>query len=124
MQWVTMWRARTAMLVARIDACRGWLVATLILGGVFLVIQGSEWVRLIRYGLRISSGTYGGMFYSVIGVHAVHVIIAVVVLAVVLCRARRARYDVARRIDVEVAHLFWTFVVAVWPMLYVLVYLL
>ena len=64
------------------------------------------------------------MFSSVIGVHAVHVIIAVGVLAVVLWRARRSCYDVARHIDVEVAHLFWTFVVAVWPMRYVLVSLL
>ncbi len=53
-----------------------------------------------------------------------HVAIALAVVAAVLWRARRAHYDVARQTDVEVTALFWMFVVTVWPLLYVLVYLL
>ncbi|MGD9762593.1 MAG: heme-copper oxidase subunit III [Candidatus Binatia bacterium] len=120
---IAIWRARSAVFAVRMEACRRWLIATLLLGGAFVGVQGCEWARLIGYGLRISSGTYGGMFYTVIGTHALHVVAAVAVLAAVLWRARRGRYDVKRQTDVEVAYLYWIFVVAVWPVLYVLVYL-
>lgn len=121
---VTMWLALRAARLTRVTTCRRWLAVTLGLGALFLLVQGSEWARLISYGLRISSGTYGGMFYTVIGAHALHVVVAVVLLAVVLWRGRRGRFAYERQTDVEVCQLFWTFVVAVWPVLYVLVYLL
>lgn len=120
----SMWQALRAVRVAHLTACRRWLAITLGLGAVFLLVQGSEWVRLIGYGLRVSSGTYGGMFYSLIGMHALHVLIGVLVLAGVLWRGRGRPYGRARHIDVAVGYLYWSFVVAVWPLLYVLVYLI
>jgi heme/copper-type cytochrome/quinol oxidase subunit 3 len=119
----TMWQALRAIRMAHLAACRRWLAVTLGLGAVFLLIQGSEWVRLIGFGLRVSSGTYGGMFYALIGMHALHVLVAVVVLGLVLWRAHGRPYGRARHVDVTVGSLYWLFVVAVWPLLYVLVYL-
>lgn len=121
---VTMWLARRAARLTHVSACRHWLAATWGLGTLFLLVQGTEWARLIGYGLRISSGTYGGMFYTVVGAHALHVVVAVVLLGVVFWRGRRQWFAKERQTDVEVCHLFWTFVVAVWPVLYGLVYLL
>ncbi len=121
---VTMWLAFRAARLTRVTSCRRWLATTLALGTLFLVVQGSEWARLIGYGLRISSGTYGGMFYTVIGAHALHVVVAVLLLATVLWRGRRGRFAYERQTDVQVCFIFWTFVVAVWPILYGLVYLL
>ncbi len=121
---VTVWQALRAARGGDRVASRRWLGLTLALGTTFLLVQGSEWVRLIGYGLRISSGTYGGMFYSLIGLHALHVVAAVAILAVVLWRGRGAYFTRARQVDVAVGHLYWCFVVAVWPPLYVLVYLL
>src|SRR5262249_31793829 len=40
------------------------------LGIAFLLVQGYEWVRLVGYGLTMSSGAYGATFYTLIGVHA------------------------------------------------------
>ena len=120
----TMWAALRAAHLTRTTACRRWLAATLTLGTLFLVVQGTEWMRLIDYGMRISSGTYGGMFYALIGLHALHVVVAILLLGLVLWRGRHGRFAAERQTDVEVCHLFWTFVVAVWPVLYGLVYLL
>ncbi|MBX3025385.1 heme-copper oxidase subunit III [bacterium] len=120
----TVWRAARAARVAARAACRRWLWATLLLGVVFLVAQGSEWARLIGYGLRLSSGIYGGMFYSLIGLHGLHVIAAVLILGIVLWRGRAIAFTHARRVDVAVSHLYWMFVVAMWPPLYLMVYLL
>ena len=51
-----------------------WVWAlTAALGGVFLLIQGYEWARLIHFGLTVSSSIYGGLFYTLIGFHAFHV---------------------------------------------------
>lgn len=117
----TVWRALRAARSGDRAGCRRWLALTLGLGATFLLVQGSEWLRLIGFGLRVSSGTYGGMFYSLIGVHALHVAVAVVVLAAVLWRDHGRCVDRVRLVDVAVGHLYWSFVVAVWPPLYALV---
>jgi cytochrome c oxidase subunit 3 len=100
-----------------------WLAATAALGVVFLLVQGAEWLRLLGYGLRISSGTYGATFYALIGCHALHVLGGVMTLLWVLRQAARRRYSAREHVAVEVGLLYWFFVVGVWPVLYVLVYL-
>lgn len=119
----TMWRARRAARAGDRVSCWRWLAATVGLGAIFLLVQGSEWIRLVAFGLRVSSGTYGGLFYSLIGAHALHVVAAVAVLAAVWWRDHPGRLRRARLVDVSVAHLYWSFVVAVWLPLYALVYL-
>lgn len=101
----------------------GYLLLTAFLGALFLSVQGYEWVRLVRFGLTMSSGLYGATFYTLIGCHGVHVLAAVLWLGVVLVRALRGRYTAERHTGVELCALYWTFVVALWPVLYGLVYL-
>jgi len=100
-----------------------WLGTTLGLGTVFLLVQGFEWTRLIRFGLTLSSGIYGSTFYTLIGCHALHVLGSVVWLSIVLHLARRGRFTAERRTGVEVCGMYWFFVVGLWPVLYGLVYL-
>jgi heme/copper-type cytochrome/quinol oxidase subunit 3 len=64
------------------------------------------------------------MFYAIIGTHALHVAIAIGVLGAVLWRGRHGRFAVERQTDVEVCYLYWSFVVLMWPILYLLVYVL
>jgi heme/copper-type cytochrome/quinol oxidase subunit 3 len=100
-----------------------WLVATAALGVAFLLVQGTEWVALVGHGLRVSSGPYGATFCALVGSHGLHVAAAVVTLLVLLGRARRAPSAAQCRSRDEACRLYWFFVVAVWPVLYVLVYL-
>ena len=88
-----------------------------------LLVQGVEWVQLIRHGLRASSSPYGGTFYTLIGCHAVHVLAAVITLVVLLAWIGRTRRIERWQTPIAVCRLYWLFVVAVWPLLYVLVYL-
>jgi heme/copper-type cytochrome/quinol oxidase subunit 3 len=99
------------------------LVATAVLGLVFLAVQGYEWFRLIRFGLTMSSGVYGATFYIIVGCHAAHVLAAVVWLAVVLARARVSPLSARGLTRVRLLAAYWTFVVVLWPALYALVYL-
>ena len=100
-----------------------WLAWTWGLGALFLVIQGVEWTRLVHFGLRVSSGIYGATFYTLIGVHGVHVLGAAAWLGGVLWLARRGRFTQHRHVALECCAIYWHFVVALWPVLYVLVYL-
>lgn len=102
-------------------AAMRWLAVTLGLAVTFLIVQGVEWARLMGFGLRATRSLYGGMFYTLIGSHAAHVVAAVAALAVLALRCAAGR---ARRSEFAVIQLYWLFVVGLWPLLYVMVYLL
>lgn len=99
------------------------LAWTALLGAVFLLIQGYEWLRMIHFGLTKSSSVYGGLFYTLIGAHGVHVIGGLIWLSIVCWQAKRGRFTKKDFVGVQTARLYWTFVVALWPVLYGLVYL-
>ncbi|HYK63996.1 MAG TPA: cytochrome c oxidase subunit 3, partial [Patescibacteria group bacterium] len=103
---------------------RRYLLATLALGVTFLAVQGSEWVRLVAHGLRLSSGAYGGTFYILIGCHGAHVTAGVIWLACVVWLALGGRYNARNAHAIELCAVYWYFVCAVWPLLFGLVYLM
>ena len=94
------------------------------LGTAFLLVQGYEWVRLVGFGLTVSSGAYGGTFYTLIGTHAAHVLAAVVWVGVTVVLAARGRFADGRTAPLQACAIYWHFVVALWPILYVTVYLI
>ena len=120
---VAMIRAGRAL--ARRDQRRfvGALATTALLGAAFLVVQGYEWVQLVRFGLTMSSSTYGTTFYTLIGTHALHVAGALAWVAVTLVLARRGRFSPERASAVRACAMYWHFVVGLWPVLFVTVYL-
>lgn len=120
---LTMWRAQRAVRRGAQQAFVRLLVWTLILGVLFLAVQGYEWVQLIRFGLTLSSGVYGATFYVLIGSHALHVFGAVLWLAGVWRRAQRQSYHAKQYTGAAVCGMYWYYVVALWPVLYWLVYL-
>lgn len=97
---------------------------TAILGTTFLAVQGSEWIRLVHHGLTLRSGTYGATFYTLIGCHGLHVLGAVMWLAVVLLQARRGRFSPERHVGVQLCTIYWMFVVGLWLVLFPSVYLM
>jgi cytochrome c oxidase subunit III len=107
-------RADRKAVVERLAAAAG-------LGALFLAVQGYEWARLVHYGLTVTSGAYGATFYTLIGVHAAHVVGALVWLAVTLASADRLLDGRLTRL--RACATYWHFVVALWPILYVTVYL-
>jgi heme/copper-type cytochrome/quinol oxidase subunit 3 len=101
-----------------------WIAGGAALGALFVVGQGYEWIRLIGFGVTVTSGTYGGLFYMVIGAHALHVIVALAWLTVASARVRPGRAAPGGGAALDACALYWYFVVALWPLLYVTVYLL
>lgn len=105
------------------DHSRGKMLlrATMVLGACFVLIQGTEWVRLVHFGMTTSSSLYGAFFYLLIGSHAVHVFAGLIILFY-LMRTLRNPEEIINRGRITACSLYWYFVVAVWPVLYILVY--
>jgi heme/copper-type cytochrome/quinol oxidase subunit 3 len=118
----TMWKATAAARGERRADVPRWLGLTALLGAVFLLVQGIEWVRLVRFGLSAAASLYGATFYTVIGCHGLHVLAAVFTLCVVLSRIVRDP-GTGSRSTLQACQAYWLFVVGIWPILYVLVYL-
>ncbi len=101
-----------------------WLFWTLWLGAGFLTLQGIEWWRQIAFGLRMSQNLFGAMFYVIIGMHALHVMIALVAVVLVWRRASLRRYSPRAHAQVVAWQIFWNFVVFMWPVIFLVVYVL
>ncbi len=102
------------------DKVRTRLLAAVLLGGLFVFFQGIEWVALLREGLTLTSSTMGSFFYLIVGLHALHAVVALYLLVRAYRRLRRGWLASSQLGSAEV---FWYFVVGVWPILYVTVYL-
>jgi heme/copper-type cytochrome/quinol oxidase subunit 3 len=100
-------------------AARTPLAVAIALGAFFVVVQGAEWVAMIRQGLTLTSSTLGGFFYLAVGLHALHAIAALALLGVTFRRLRRGWLASSQ---LGTAEVLWYFVVAVWPVLWLVVY--
>ena len=94
---------------------------SLLLGTVFVAVQGMEWVKLIHFGLTLQSSSYGSFFYLIIGMHALHAVVALGLMAYTYHTLANGTLRVSR---FWAAQVFWYFVVGLWPFLYLLVYVL
>lgn len=119
----TMTRAWRALGSREPRQLRYALAETAILGSTFLAIQGTEWVRLVRYGLTLSTSVYGATFYLLIGLHGAHVLAAVGWLAWVVLRFRGDRFTFKNAAVVDLCALYWFYVCGLWAVLFPLVYL-
>jgi cytochrome c oxidase subunit III len=101
-----------------------WL-ATITLGAAFLYGTGTEWYRLIyKEGFTISTNLFGTTYYSLVGLHAFHVIVGLLTLTIVMVftMTRSVRSEHAERIDV--LSLYWHFVDVVWIVVFTVVYVI
>jgi heme/copper-type cytochrome/quinol oxidase subunit 3 len=115
---VALWYAGRRMADNPAAARRPFQVAV-VLGLVFVVLQGVEWVGLLAQGLTLTSSTYGSFFYLIVGVHGLHVLVGVAVLLYVysLLHTRQLSAN-----GMKAMQLYWFFVVGLWPILYATVY--
>jgi len=98
---------------------------TIILGGLFLYGTGQEWHRLIyERGLTICTSVFGTTYYSLVGLHASHVIAGLLMLSIVFLFGLAGRVGPEQSRRVEVLSLYWHFVDAVWVVVFTVVYVL
>jgi len=105
--------------------CGAWLLATVVLAVVFLTGTAAEWLRLItREGVTIGMNLFGTTFYALVGLHASHVIVGVVMLALIGVFAWSRALQSAHVERVELVSWYWHFVDAVWVVVLTVVYVI
>jgi cytochrome c oxidase subunit III len=101
-----------------------WLAVSLVLGAIFLVMQGLEYANLIEEGMTLDSGVFGSTFYTLTGFHGAHVAGGAAFILIVLLRARSGQFTARHHDTVEMASYYWHFVDVVWIGLFSTIYLL
>ena len=101
-----------------------WWLATIVLGVLFLAGTAYEWHELItQYGLTISRNLFGTTYYTLVGLHAIHVTAGIVVMLIVLGLALTRQVTSANRSGVQLVGWYWHFVDVVWLVVFTVVYL-
>ena len=100
-----------------------WLSFTVLLASIFLASTAREWYHLIyRDGLSIRTNLFGTTFYSLVGLHATHVLIGLFMLTLALIFSLRGSLTSQHTQRMEVLSLYWHFVDAVWVVVFLVVY--
>jgi cytochrome c oxidase subunit 3 len=106
------------------NAFARWWLLTIALGGIFLFGTIREWRHLILDdGLTISTNLFGTTYYSLVGLHALHVTLGLVALTIVAFLGFLGHVDTEHGERVAVLSLYWHFVDAVWVVVFTVVYI-
>jgi cytochrome c oxidase subunit III len=109
----------------RVKAFALWWSLTFLLGAIFLVGTGLEWHKLIYHdGLTIKTNLFGTTFYSLVGLHATHVILGLTALMIVLLFTLTGHVRQRHAERIKVLGLYWHFVDAVWVVVFTVVYII
>jgi cytochrome c oxidase subunit III len=115
--WALKRAQRTALIV--------WMIATIVLGVVFLFIQGYEYVHAYRdLGLTLGSGIYGSTFFMLTGFHGLHVTIGAIMLIIITVRCAMGHFTKENHFGFEAVAWYWHFVDVVWLGLFIFVYVI
>jgi cytochrome c oxidase subunit 3 len=115
------WWSTRAIRRGNQKALRTGLLISLLLGLCFVAGQVFEFNHA---GLRIDDQSFGGVFFTLIGFHAVHVLAGVFFLFINLLRATLGDFSARSYSAVELGSWFWYYVTAVWAVLFVTLYLI
>jgi len=115
-----------------------FLLLTIVLGSAFLVNKGFEYAHKFHEHL-VPGPNFGpepalahsqqaqlffGFYFGMTGLHALHMIIGIVVLAVFAVQANRGRFSTEYFAPIDIIGLYWHFVDIVWIFLFPLLYLI
>jgi cytochrome c oxidase subunit 3 len=101
---------------------RRWFTITFVMGLLFVLGQGYEYIQLVKEGTTISSSTYGSVFFLTTGFHGLHVIGGLIAFIFLLIRSTMGRFTPAQATAAIVVSYYWHFVDVVWIGLFTTIY--
>jgi len=120
---VTLTIAHHALQVGNRGRTIAFMWMTVLLGIVFLGVQGYEYAHAYNdLNLKLSSGIFGSTFYMLTGFHGFHVFVGMLMLLFITLRLQKGHFTAKSHFGFEGAAWYWHFVDVVWLGLYILVY--
>ena len=120
---VTLTIAHHALRENHRSKCINYMWITVLLGFIFLCVQGYEYYHLYTdLNLKLNSGIYGSTFYMLTGFHGFHVFVGMLMLFFITIRLMKGDFTPEKHFGFEGAAWYWHFVDVVWLGLYILVY--
>jgi cytochrome c oxidase subunit 3 len=117
--------AVSALRKDNVRGCTLGLAGTVLLGAIFLTMTAREWYHLIGdVGLTIRTNLFGTTFYSLVGLHATHVVIGLIMLTIALTLSLTGHVKETHAERLDVLSLYWHFVDGVWVVVFLVVYVL
>ena len=102
-----------------------WWLVTLGLGLEFMAGTAAEWHRLIyREGLTIGTNLFGTTYYSLVGLHALHVTIGLMLILLVMVLTMLGYVNRNHLERIDCFSWYWHFVDAVWVVVFITVYVI
>jgi cytochrome c oxidase subunit 3/cytochrome o ubiquinol oxidase subunit 3 len=102
-----------------------WLFVTVALGAIFLVATAKEWYGLIyQHGLTIGTNLFGTTFYPLVGLHATHVVVGLLMLSLCCVLAVTGTLRPTHGERVEIVSWYWHFVDGIWVVVFTVVYVI
>jgi heme/copper-type cytochrome/quinol oxidase subunit 3 len=120
---VTMVMALAAIQQGDIPRFRRWILCTMGGGLIFLCVKAYEYHHKWEEGITISSNLFGSFYYTLTGLHVLHVTGGLILLAYILVAGSRGHFTPDSHDRVECAGLYWHFVDLVWVFIFAFFYL-
>lgn len=105
-------------------AGRTWLLATALLGGIFIGGQVYEFTSFVREGVAFTTNPASAAFFTLTGFHGVHVSLGIVMLMSLFVASLRGKLTRDNSETVEIVGLYWHFVDIVWIFIFTVIYLI
>lgn len=101
------------------DRVRTLVLATAIMGVVFLVLQVWGWSQLVSNSVYFVGNPSGSFVYVITGVHGLHIVSAVIFVLVVLQSAVKGRTNSKNMAQIEMCTTYWHFLGGLWVYLFI-----
>ncbi len=120
---ITVTIAHHALIAGNRNVLKLFLALTVILGFIFVYLQGVEYVHAYQdMNLKLTTGIYGSTFFMLTGFHGLHVTLGAIMLTIIWLRVMKGHFSPDKHFAFEAAAWYWHFVDVVWVGLYVFVY--
>lgn len=103
-------------------AVKNYLIATLLLGTMFIVLKLVEWSHLVAEGFTVGT-SQGSIFYVATGAHGAHVFAGLLIMLYLVFKADTIGYDEDNGQGIEYFGLYWHFVDLAWVVIFPAFYL-
>ncbi|HEY2799701.1 MAG TPA: cytochrome c oxidase subunit I [Chthoniobacterales bacterium] len=120
----TIWRAETGLHNNQRRRMIGWLIATIVLGFIFIGGQTFEYWHLFRSGVRVNTNLFTTSFFTLTGFHGLHVCVGLIALLILLGLAVAGDSKKRPWPALVAVGLYWHFVDVVWVFVLSVVYIL